>query len=263
MTRAAVLLALALVAGACDDAFEPRVDDGRAFAVFGTLDGRTDRQVLRVQDLTSSVFEVPDRPGVTVSSTELTSGRTTAWRDSAVTLADGVRALVFVATLAVAPGEVHRVDVVRDDGARSTATVRLPAPAVSASPVAASTAARLDLADLGGRLVGPAVRYRVRRPDGTGDVSFATTVAPQEGSGGSAFLVFLDAAKVQATTLLFGSASGDPVLTETRFEGVVVSAEPSPVADGVGGVGWAVPVSLAIPFPVESLTRVGFVDGRG
>ncbi len=263
MTRPAFLLALALLTGACDDAFTPRADDGRAFAVFGTLDGRTDRQTLRVQDLASNVFETPDPLAATVTSTELTSGRVTAWRDSVVTLAGGVRAHLFVADLPVAAGEVHRVEVVRDDGARSTATVRLPVPVVTASPVPPTSTVRVEVAAFEGRVAEPVIRYQVRRPDVGRDTSFTALTSPQSGSGGFAFLAFLDAAEVRATTLLYGASTGDPVLIDARLEGLARSDEPVPVSSGVGGVGWVVPVSLAIPFPVDSVTRVGFVDGRG
>ena len=264
MSRIALLLALALTAGGCADTFAPRVAGGRAFAVFGTLDGRTARQTLRVQDLASAVLETPDRLAATVTSTELTTGRTTRWRDSVVTLADGMRAHLFVADLAVASGETHRIDLVRDDdGERTTVTIELPSPTVvSATSPPNSSAAVLSVANLGGRLMGPVVRYRVQQSNGASAVSFTSPASLQDTGAGLTFVTFLDIAEAQATQLLFGSGMGDPVLVDARLEGIAVSEAPVPASGGVGGVGWAVPVSAPIPFMAATLLRVGFVDGR-
>lgn len=265
MRAAAVLLLLAALASACDTAFDPRVEDAEAFAVFGTLDGRAATQRLRVQDLAAPLFETPDRLPATVTSTELTTGRTTAWRDSLVTLVTGDRAHVFLAALAVAPGETHRVEVVRAaDGARSTVTIALPAPSVAPRPQdSTDTAVQVDVAGLGGRLVDPVVRYGVRRPADAAGPSFTAAAVTQATAGGLLFTAFLATAEVRAGAILYGSAEdGDAVLTDARFEGVVVSEAPQPVANGVGGVAWAVPISIPIPFASESVTRVGFIDGR-
>lgn len=265
MRAAAVLLLLAALASACDTAFDPRVEDAEAFAVFGTLDGRAPTQRLRVQDLASSVFETPDRLPATVTSTERTTGRTTTWRDSLVTLPTGARAHLFLAELAVAPGETHRVEVVRTtDGARSTVTVALPVPTVAPRPQdATSTAVQVDVAGLGGRLLDPVIRYGIRRPDDAAGLSFTTTTTTQATTDGVRFTAFLETAEIRAGSILYGgSESGEAVLTDARLEGVVVSEAPQPVANGVGGVAWAVPISIPIPFATESVTRVGFIDGR-
>lgn len=263
MSRWALLLALAVALSACDDGFSPRADDGRAFALYGTLDGRTTRQAIRVQDLAGSVLDTPDRLPATVTSTELSTGQTTVWRDSVVTLPDGIRAHLFVADLAVEPGDAHRIEAIRDaDGARSVVTVGISTPVVTSgpSPSASSNAAPVFLSVASGRLDDAQVRFLVRRSDADDSASFVTLPAPQE--GGASFLSFLDAAEIQATRLLYGSTPGDPVFVDARLEGVVVGTTPTPVVGGVGSVGWVYPISLPIPFPTLTVTRVGFVDGR-
>ena len=262
MRRWALLLAVVLAA--CDTPFEPRVEDGPAFALFGTLDGRSKVQSLRVQDLASSVFATPDQLAAAVTSTELTSGRTTVWRDSLVTLASGDRAHLFLADLAVAPGETHRIEAVRtSDGATSAATVSLPSPTVAARPpIQKTTAVQVDVAALSGRLDSPVVRYRVRRPDGLDDASFTAVAVPQGEGEAVTFTAFLQTAKTRAEAILYSGNMGETVLVDARLEGTVVSTEPAAVRNGAGGVAWAVPISIPIPFAVESLQQVGFIDGR-
>jgi len=266
MRARALVLALAVLATACDTTFDPRVEDAEPFAIFGTLDGRATTQRLRVQDLSSSVFETPDRLAATVTSTEQTTGRTTAWRDSLVTLPSGDRAHLFLADLTVAAGETHRVEAVRTaDGARSTVTISFPSPTVSTRPPdEGATAVQVDVAGLdGARLLEPVVRYGVRRPDDAAGPTFTAQAVTQVTEGGLLFTAFLATAELRAGSLLYGSAEeGDAVLTDARFEGVLASAEPAPVANGVGGIAWAVPISIPIPFATESVTRVGFIDGR-
>jgi hypothetical protein len=115
---------------------------------------------------------------------------------------------------------------------------------------------------LEGGLDSPRVRYLVRRPDAPDPVAFTTQPSVQSGPADATYLEFLDAAELRATTLLYGQSPGDPVLLDARLEGLAVSAAPVPVTDGVGGVGWAVPISVPIPFTPEAVTQVGFVDGR-
>ncbi|PAP76107.1 hypothetical protein [Rubrivirga marina] len=265
MRRLTVLLALAVLVPACDSTFEPRVEDAEAFAIFGTLDGRAATQRLRVQDLASSVFETPDRLPAEITSTEITSGRTTTWRDSLVTLSSGDPAHLFLAGLTVAPGETHRIEAVRTtDGARSSVTIAFPTPTVAARPQdTVSTAVQVDVAGLGGaRLLEPVVRYRVRRPADPDGPSFTATAVLQATDGGAVFTAFLATAEIRAGSILYGTEDGDAVLTDARLEGVMASAAPVPVTNGAGGVAWAVPISIPIPFAPESITRVGFIDGR-
>lgn len=261
---AARLLGLALALAGCGDAFGPIAEDGPAFAVHGALDGRASTQRLRVQDLRGSLVETPDRLPATVTSTELGSGARTAWRDSLVTLADGTRGHVFVADLEVRAGEAHRVEAVHDDGRASTVAVALPAPtavAGDASPTP-SAAVRVDVDGLGGLTADAVVRYRVRRADGTGDTSFTAPIALESTGRGATFLTFLGPAEQRASQILYGTSTADPVFLEASLEAVVREAEPAPVQNGAGAVGWVLDVSVPIPVTAASLTQVGFIDGR-
>ena len=269
MTARALLLLAALAASACDGAFDPVAPDGPAFALHGVLDGRRATQALRVQDLRGSTFDTPDQLAATVTSTELGSGRTSTWRDSLATI-EGVPAHVFVAPLAVRAGETHRVVVVRsEDGARSSATVRIPEPTATAGPPSptASAAVRVALDGLEGRYGEAVVRYRVRRTDGSGETSFTAPATIQRIDGAISFLAFLAPAEARAAQLLYPGAPpgapSDAVLLDARLETVVTNAEASAVENGVGTLGWTVSVSVPIPLSAEALAQVGFVDGRG
>lgn len=257
-----LVLLLALALGACDAAFEPGVEGGPAVALFGTLDGRQSRQALRVQVLGEPLVGPPEALPVTVTSTELASGRTTTWRDSLVTLADGGQAHVFVAELAVQPGETHRIEAVRErDGARSTAAVRLPGPTATVGGTESDATVRVDVADLSGRYTNVALRYRVRRPDGSRDTSFVAPAFLEPVGGGATFLAFLGEAERRASIALYEDGGRGAVFVEARLEAVVFSLDGVPVENGVGEVGWVVPVTVPITFPEAALEQAGFVAG--
>ncbi|WP_412061667.1 hypothetical protein [Rubrivirga sp. IMCC45206] len=259
-----LLLLAALVLGACADAFDPTAAGGPAFAIDGTLDGTTTRQRVRVQDLRDSVVDPADTLAATVTSTELVSGTTTTWRDSLATLADGTRTHIAVADLAIAAGQTHRIRVAGADGRASTVSVRLPAPVATPGPVATApaTSIRIDLDDVSGRPGESLVRFRVRRTDGGGEQTLVSTVALQPSGDGASFLIFLSQAVFRARTLLYGADPGDAVFLGAQLETTLTSTTDTPVAGGVGGVGWTLPVVVPIPLPSDVLAAVGFIDGR-
>ena len=261
--RLAALCLAALAVAGCSDAFDPTAETDLAFAVFGTLDGRESRQVLRVQDLAAPLDDVASRPAPTVTSTELASGRVTRWRDSLVVLEGGARDRVALADLEVRAGDVHRVEVVGADGARSAATVRVSDPSVRVDSVGPAPAVRvfLSLEDLGGRALEGVVRYAVRRADGSG--AFDLVVPSRVPVGERSVSAFLATARGQSSQILYGPGGGDVVLTDVRFEAVVSSERPVALEGGVGGIGWVVPVSLPVAVPTSAVVQAGFVDGRG
>ncbi len=256
----------AAVLGACDDAFDPLAQAGPAFALFGALDGRTDRQAVRVQAFGEAVYGTPDRLPATVTSTELRSGRTTVWRDSLVTLSDGERAHVFVADLRVRQGEVHLLEAVRErDGARATATVRLPTPVATPGPADQTTNAtvRVQVSDLVGRQeVDAVLRYRVRRADGTGETEFTAPATLQPEAGGTSFLAFVAEAQRRAARIYSADASAEVIFLGAQLEVTLASFGSSPLDNAVGEVEWVLPLVVPIPFSAADVERGGFIDGR-
>ena len=260
-----VLLAALALAG-CSDAFDPTVPDDRAFAVFGTLDGRQPRQVLRVKDISVPLDDVAASDPATVTSRTLPSGEVVVWRDSLVTLGDGGRDRVYLARLAVAAGQTVEVEAARADGARSSVTVVLPDPVAQAvrADAVPSLPVRFDVRGLLGRPSQAVVRYRVRRPGGE-TVQVDAPVSIDGTDAVRTVTAFVGNGAVEARRRLYGSNAvlGDPVvLLDVRVDALVESTEPAPVRDGVGGVGWVVPVSVPLPVPDSVVTQAGFTDGR-
>ena len=143
MSRRFVLCVLALAiggptVGGCSDAFDPRVESDLAFAIFGTLDGRERTQRLRVQDVAVALDDVAEAPAPRVTSTGTPEGAT-VWRDSLIALAGGGTDRLYLADLDIRQGQTVRIEAERaSDGARSSVTVRLPAPVASVVSVETS-----------------------------------------------------------------------------------------------------------------------------
>jgi len=123
------LAALALLAG-CDDEVPVPEDIAAYFTLWGALDPTTDQQAIRVVPIVpvSSEGGPGASPDVeaTVTSTDLQTGETVTWRDSVVTFSNGTTGHVFVAGFRPAYDRFYRVEVVRDDGATTTATLQTP-----------------------------------------------------------------------------------------------------------------------------------------
>lgn len=252
----AVMLACGLVG--CSEAFDPRVQDDRAFAVYGTLDGRQPVQRLRVQDVSIPVGQTPEALPASVTSTELTSGVTTVWADSLVVLDDGGRGHVFTAPLALRPGEIHRLRVERDaDGAASTAEIAIPSPTATPGPASPELQIRVDLRGLAVPPPSVRVRYRARLGDEQAEV--VSTYAVQEGNASILLSLQNDARRLR---LALSSKDAEPELLSVVLEGEFGSAEPVSVRDGIGAVEWVVPFALPLGLLSADIEAAGLVDAR-
>ena len=259
--RALHLGAVALVCGlvGCSEAFDPRVRDDRAFAVYGTLDGRRPIQRLRVQDVSIPVGQTPGALPASVTSTELTSGVTTVWADSLVVLDDGGRGHVFTAPLALRPGEIHRLRVERDaDGATSTAEVHLPTPAVTIGPASPELRIRVNLGGL--PVPPPAVRVRYRGRLGTEQAEVVSTYGVTAATDASILLALENDAR--RLRLALGGKGSETELLSVVIEGQFGSPEPVPIRDGIGGLEWVVPFSLPLDLLSADIEASGLVDAR-
>ncbi|WP_412060667.1 lamin tail domain-containing protein [Rubrivirga sp. IMCC45206] len=126
MTLAAFAL-LALAAAGCEDSVDPTVGVDAPFSVYGYLDPTADRQAIRVAPIALAIDTPDETIDAAVTSTDLTTGAATAWRDSLVVFADGTRGHIFVADLTPTPGTTVRIEARRSDGAVSTIGVAVPA----------------------------------------------------------------------------------------------------------------------------------------
>ena len=125
---AAIAILITVAVAACETGFEPFADSGRSFTLLGFLDTDADTQFVRVIPLRPVVDRLfsPEIDAV-VRSIDLTSGQTTAWRDSLVRFPDSTYGHVFWAPLQAAPEHEYRFEVERSDGALAWAQTRVPA----------------------------------------------------------------------------------------------------------------------------------------
>ena len=118
-TAPRLLLGLAALAflGACSDSVDPTLGTEQAFSLYGYLDPSADRQALRVAPIVGTIVADTARTlAATVTSEELGTGRTVAWRDSFVTYRDGSTGHVFVADYTPTPGATVEVRVAETTG---------------------------------------------------------------------------------------------------------------------------------------------------
>lgn len=120
-----VLVAAALFTNRCETSFEPFDTSQYYFSIFGYLDTRADTQFVRVTPLRDSVYASPEPFDADVTLEDLTTGASTAWRDSVFTI-QGRVAHLYWSTQPIQSGDTYRFSVKRSDGATSTATVALP-----------------------------------------------------------------------------------------------------------------------------------------
>ncbi|WP_412060670.1 lamin tail domain-containing protein [Rubrivirga sp. IMCC45206] len=141
-----VLLATALTLAGCEDSVDPTVGLDAPFSVYGYLDPTADRQAIRVAPITD-LLDDSTSVVASVTSTDLSTGAITPWRDSVVTFPGNRTGHVFVADLTPTPETTVRIEARRADGAASTVDVAVP-PLVQPAVVSA-------------RGVGGSVVYRV------------------------------------------------------------------------------------------------------
>lgn len=125
--RLYALLVLALLSAGCDEELTPPDAIDAYYTLWGALDARSDRQAIRVIPFSNDRDPLEPVPlNATVASTNLQTGETVAWRDSVVTFPDGTVGHVFLGDFQPQYGASYRVDVERDDGATTSAHVRMP-----------------------------------------------------------------------------------------------------------------------------------------
>ncbi|WP_412070076.1 hypothetical protein [Rubrivirga sp. IMCC43871] len=117
---------IALAASGCEDDVDPTLGIDAPFSLYGYLDPTADRQAIRVAQITSTIGDSADVFEATVVSTDLSTGATTAWRDSLVSYPSGVTGHVFVADYTPRPGTTHRIEATAPDGASTTVDVDVP-----------------------------------------------------------------------------------------------------------------------------------------
>lgn len=125
---AALVLALSALWGACDETVDPFLSDARYFTIYGYLDTDRDTQYVRIEPLRRTVDLPPPGPldGVTVTMTEVETGREVVWQDSLIAFSDGTFGHVFKTVFRPQYGRRYRI-VVRGAQGETSAETRVPA----------------------------------------------------------------------------------------------------------------------------------------
>lgn len=124
---AAVVAVTAFTAG-CENSVEPFAETTRHFAIYGFLDADADTQFVRIEatrpNLDDDAINASNIAGVTTRN--LASGEVISWRDSTLDLEGGRQSLLYWAVFRPTLGDPYRIEVVREDGATSSATTTVP-----------------------------------------------------------------------------------------------------------------------------------------
>lgn len=132
MMRSAFILLSAVVlilCTGCRETVDSRLDIEGPFSLYGIMNPKTDTHAVRIFEVQSNIMLVRPEPiDAVVTTLRLDTGEEQAWQDSVVQLDDGDFRHVYWAHFRVRPGESYRLDVVRSDGARSSAITTVPPP---------------------------------------------------------------------------------------------------------------------------------------
>lgn len=170
MKRAVPIILAVLLLTACENTVEPVVEDAEVrYAVYGFLDMRTERQVIRVESLRPTILsEGTVLDEVEVTAIEEGTGMRTTFRDSTATAADGSPVSLFVADFKPLPGRAYRLEVARPGELPTVARTRIPDTPVlqfgQTSGTVADLAQTLYLVGINGAPEAATVYYTVVAP---------------------------------------------------------------------------------------------------
>lgn len=125
--RPLLFVLLAAAAAGCSEEIAPPDALAAYYTLWGALNPESDVQAIRVIPVQNEPrLEDPTPLDVTMTSRDVETGTTVAWRDSVVVFADGSIGHVFVADTGIRYGASYRVEVENAAGATTAANVRVP-----------------------------------------------------------------------------------------------------------------------------------------
>jgi len=124
-----ILLTTALLLTGCAETVDTRLRIDYPFSIYGLLNPQADTHGVRVFEIQSHIrLTRPEPIDAEVRSTLLTTGAQQIWRDSVIQLQDGDFRHVYWASFRPKGGEAYRLEVIRSDGATSSAVTTVPGP---------------------------------------------------------------------------------------------------------------------------------------
>ena len=125
----AVATLVALTLGACTESVDTRLGIDRPFSIYGLINPQADTHGVRVFEIKSNIMLVRPEPiDAQVTSILTQTNERQSWQDSVIQLDDGDYRHVYWAVFKPEGGQTYRLEVVRSDGAISTATTTIPGP---------------------------------------------------------------------------------------------------------------------------------------
>ena len=117
---------LVLVFG-CEEDPKPFLGADEPFTVYGFLNPKADRQIVRVIPLAGSIPTIGvGADQATVRTTHLGTGELRVWKDSLVTFSDESTGIVFFSDFTPEHEASYQLEVIRNDGASSRVEVTVP-----------------------------------------------------------------------------------------------------------------------------------------
>ena len=118
---------LVMLSSGCEEDPNPFLGEDQPFTVYGFLNPKANRQLIRVIPVASLIDEVGvGADQATVRTTHVESGEMRVWKDSLVTFEDESTGVVFFSDFTPIHEETYRLEVIRDDGATSSVEVTIP-----------------------------------------------------------------------------------------------------------------------------------------
>ncbi len=125
---AAVVIAVTSVAG-CETSVEVNLGTDLPFTIWGMFNPKTNVHAIRVFEIGEQLRLVRPEPlDASVRSINLNTGETRTWRDSLIVLEDGDFRHVYWDSFPAPEGTGYRVEVISDDGEKSSASTTIPPP---------------------------------------------------------------------------------------------------------------------------------------
>ena len=116
-----------VISSGCDEGVNPVVGEERAVTIYGFLDPTTDRQVIRLIGIASSIQDLDQADfNAEVKTIDETTGDVQVWSPLSIAFSDSSKGTIFEALFTPAYAHTYRLEVSTGDGALAQAVTTVP-----------------------------------------------------------------------------------------------------------------------------------------
>ncbi len=119
---------MALFSAGCDESVDPFIGTDLPYTIWGFLNAASDTQYVRVFSISDELVPARGPIDAQVFSTDLTTGQRQQWSYEQVQFDSLVQGHIFWSPFRAEHERRYQLEVIRSDGARSSATVTVPSP---------------------------------------------------------------------------------------------------------------------------------------